>query len=383
MAARVQVDPRFFPWAVERARGDWEAFVARFAKLPEWVEGKSLPTYKQLEKFAAATHAPLGFFFLRDLPEEPLPVTDFRTLGGAELGAPSADLLDTIYGCQDRQDWYREFSRSIGEEAIAFVGSLSTETDPVTAAATIAQTLGFRLEDRKASSSWSEALRTLVQNCEEAGILVMISGIVGNNTRRRLNPSEFRGFCLPDERAPVVFVNGADSKSAQMFTLVHEVAHLWLGEGGVSNRTLSSRDGPKVEVWCNAVAAEVLVPLVALRAEFHRHASLEEEVRRLCRVFKVSSLVVLRRLFDAGFLTREQFDAQYGAEIKRLRTLQSERSSGGDFYNTEGVRVSRRFARALLLSTFEGNTLFRDASRLLGIKKTSTFNEFATRLRVF
>lgn len=382
MVTRVDVNPVFFEWAMTRARLEPEDLLGRFPKLIDWMAGEAKPTFKQLEKFASAAHAPIGFFFLPKPPEESVPIADFRTWGGAALQAPSADLLDTIYLCQQRQDWYRDFSRTAEEAAVPFVGTMTTSEEPSNAARKIRATLAFDLEARKACPTWSEALRKLVENCESAGILVMINGVVGNNTSRKLNPEEFRGFCLVDERAPLVFVNGADSKSAQMFTLMHEVAHLWLGEGGVSNLSLSARNKKPVEVWCNAVAAEVLVPLEALKTEFDGRAGLTEEVSRLCRLFKVSSLVMFRRLRDARFLSRARFDELYGAELSRLAQLQSEKSSGGNFYSTEAVRVSRRFASALLVSTFEGNTLFRDASRLLGIKKAATLDNFAAELGV-
>lgn len=382
MATRVDVKPVFFEWAMTRARLAPEELLGRFPKLEEWMAGAVNPTFKQLEKFASAVHAPIGFFFLPEPPEERVPIADFRTLGGAALPAPSADLLDTIYICQQRQDWYRDFSRTAGESAVPFVGTMTTSDEPSSAAREIRTTLGFDLGMRKACSTWSEALRKLVENCEATGILVMVSGIVGNNTHRILKPEEFRGFCLVDDRAPLVFVNGADSKSAQMFTLMHEVAHLWLGEGGVSNLSIDAPNKKPVEVWCNAVAAEVLVPLEALKSDFDGHARLVDEVSRLCRLFKVSTLVMLRRLWDARLVRREQFDELYGAELSRLDQLQSEKSSGGNFYNTEAVRVSRRFASALLVSTFEGNTLFRDASRLLGIKKAETLDHFAAQLGV-
>jgi Zn-dependent peptidase ImmA (M78 family) len=382
MAVRVPVNPEFFPWAVHRARGDMEDFALRFPKLTAWMAEGEQPTLKQLEKFAAATHAPIGFFFLPKPPHEALPIADFRTVGSAEVESPSADLLDTIYVCQQRQEWYREFSRSVGALRAAFVGSLTTATDTTEAAALITRELGFSLEVRKACKSWNEALRHLVTRCEASGILVMVSGIVGSNTKRVLDPEEFRGFCLVDDVAPVVFINGTDSKSAQMFTLMHEVAHLWIGQAGVSNLSLTGNSTRPVETWCNAVAAEVLVPLEELKREVDRTVALEAELKRLGRVFKVSSLVLLRRLLDANVLLRPAFDRAYGLELKRLSRIKAESSSGGDFYHTETVRVGRRFASALLVSTYEGNTLFRDASRLLGIKKAATLDEFASRLGV-
>lgn len=382
VSARVDVAPAFFPWAVERARGDWDEFARRFPMLPAWQEGRQKPTLKQLEKFASATHAPIGFFFLPEPPLEILPLRDFRTVGSAVLKRPSAALLDTIHVCQERQDWYRDFARQAGMAVLAFVGSASLEHAPARVAAEIATALGFSLDARRACSSADEAARYLVSKCEEHGILVMVSGVVGNNAHRLLDPEEFRGFCLVDALAPLVFVNGSDSKSAQMFTLMHEVAHLWLGAGGVSNVALDGVTSLAEERWCNAVAAEVLVPLAALAAEYDARASVDAEVERIARLYKVSRLVVIRRLLDAGLLAKAEYNAAYGREMARLAKLEKSASGGGDFYRTEAVRVSKRFATALLVSTHEGYTLFRDAARLLGIKKVSTLNEFASRMGV-
>ncbi len=208
MATRVEVKPELFLWALGRARLEPEALLASLPRLPEWLSGESQPTYKQLERFAARTHTPLGFFFLPSPPVEEVPIADFRTLRGKALRSPSADLLDTIYLCQERQDWYRDFSRAAGERPLAFVNSLTTDTNATEAALRMTRHLAFDLEARKACSSWAEAQRKLIANCEDAGILVMMSGIVGNNTSRILDTDEFRGFCLVDDRAPVVFVNG-------------------------------------------------------------------------------------------------------------------------------------------------------------------------------
>ncbi len=210
----------------------------------------------------------------------------------------------------------------------------------------------------------------------------MISGIVGNNTRRPLDPSEFRGFALVDERAPIVFVNGADTKAAQMFTVAHELAHVCLGQSALSNIQPSSTPSPsnEVEAWCNRFAAELLVPIASLRKEYRSLAALPDELKRLARSFKVSTLVILRRLYDLKALTKDQFRAAYEEELGRLTTYRP--ASGGNFYATQASRVGERFARALVTSTFEGQTLYRDAFHLLGFKRISTFEKLANQLGV-
>ena len=378
---RVNIRPELFRWAIERSGREPEELRARFKHLERWEQGEAHPTLKQLEDFARATHTPIGYFFLPAPPVEAVPIPDMRTIADAPAGRPSPNLLDTIYACQQRQDWYREYARAMGETPLLWVGSARISDDPVETATKMRAALQFDLDERAQMATWTEALRRFIEQAEEIGVLVMVSGIVGNNTHRKLDPQEFRGFALADDLAPLVFVNGADTKAAQMFTLGHELAHLWLGGSALSDATPNHEPSLEVERWCNAVAAEVLAPLAAVRAAFDPGAPLDVERDRLARRFKVSTLVVLRRLFDAGFLTWPAFREAYEAELERLVSI-PRGAGGGNFYWTELARVGRRFARAVVTSTLEGQTLYRDAFQMLGCSKHEAFRELGRRLGV-
>ena len=377
---RVKVQPTLLQWARQRSRRDVGDLESKFPKLEAWERGEWPPTFKQLEAFAKATYTPIGYLFLPQPPVEELPVTDFRTMGDVDVSRPSPDLLDTLYLCQQRQNWYRDEVRSAGEALLPFVGSLDTTADPVLAAARMRDALGFDVEQRRQVPTWTDALRHFIKQADGLGILVMVSGVVGTNTHRRLDPEEFRGFALSDPLAPLVFINGADTKAAQMFTLAHELAHLWLGESGISNLQVVSAPDHSSERWCNQVAAELLVPAELIRAEFNPGTGLCEETNRLARRFKVSSLVVLRRIHDVEGLQRDEFWSAYRAETDRLRELP--RSSGGNAVLNVGARVSKRLARALVVSTLEGRTSYTESFRLLGVKKLSTFESVADSLGV-
>ena len=378
-SVRAPVSPQVLAWARERSGLGVDELASRFPKLTEWERGELTPTLKQLEDFARATHTPVGFLFLSEPPEERVPIPDYRTMGDVGVRRPSPDLLDTIFACQQRQEWHRDFAQVTREDPVAFVGSLTTSVPVVEAAEQIRATLRFEPGER--GHTWSDALRTLVDHAEELGVLVMVSGVVGANTHRKLDPGEFRGFSLVDRLAPLVFVNGADTKAAQIFTLTHELVHLFLGETALDDADLRAAPSNPVERWCNQIAAEVLVPLGSLRDALSADVPVLDELESLARRFNVSTLVVLRRVHDAGRLSWDEYQTAYQEERARVMAILGERSgTGGNFFNTQPARVSKRFARAVIVSTLEGQTLHRDAFQMLGLKKLSTFEELASRL---
>jgi Zn-dependent peptidase ImmA (M78 family) len=368
-------------WAARRSRHDEPEIEKRFRKWSLWLSGEEQPTLKQLEDFARWTYTPIGYFFLPEPPQLALPVTDFRTGGDNFLAEPSNELLDTIYLCQQRQDWYRDYSRLHGLPLLNYVGSVSIYDPPERVAEAIRKKLALSVGDRLRLSNWINALRQLIVQMEEIGILVMSSSIVGSNSHRKLRVDEFRGFALADSLAPLVFLNASDSKAAQMFTLGHELAHIWLGESGISAPEAGLEPDQHIERWCNQVAAELLMPLNELHSVYDAEAEISEEIQRLARLFKISTLVALRRLFDAGYIDRSTLWLLYRQELERIRSL--ERSgNGGDFYRTLGARTGKLFARAVLTSTLEGQTLFQDAFRMLGVRKTATFYNAAREMGV-
>jgi Zn-dependent peptidase ImmA (M78 family) len=377
---RVDIKPELLMWARERAGLETDALAHRFPKLEAWQLGTVTPTLKQVEDFAKATHTPIGFLFLQEPPVEEIPIPDFRTIRDKAISRPSPDLLDMIYVCQQRQEWYRDFARSERASPLPFVGSASLSTSVESTASIMRHALGFDLDQRRRIPTWTDALRLFIGQADEAGIMVMCSGVVLNNNTRRLDPEEFRGFALSDSHAPLVFINGADTKAAQMFTLAHELAHIWLGQSAVSDAQVSLVPEHQVERWCNNVAAELLVPLAVLKQEYDRGLDLRVSLDRLARRFKVSTLVILRRIHDAGGLTRDEFWREYETELKRLLAIS--KRSGGNFYLTQAARVSKRFARALVVSTLEGQTLHRDAFRMLGFAKLETFKKLGRSLGV-
>lgn len=385
MADRIKIAPELLTWAVNRANLTDEVLARRFPDFSSWVANDFGPTLKQLENFASATHAPFGTFFMNEPPTEALPIPDFRTPTNSHVGAPSADLLDTIYICQMRQEWYRSFAISRDYDRLPFVGAVEPRGSVEPAASEIRSALSFGLEGRSRVGTWEQSRLDLISAIEDIGVLVMVSGIVGNNTHRVLDPSEFRGFALSDEYAPVIFVNGADTQAAQIFTLIHELAHIWSGDSALSDVPVATSGANETELWCNAVAAEVLIPIQSLLAEFRGQAT-PEEISRLARFYKVSALVVIKRIFDAGRLDWDEFRFIYDEERARVIAITDEKrksGGGGNYYYTQPRRLSPQFTRAVITDTLEGGTLHRDAYELLGTRKHETFVKLGEQVGVF
>ena len=345
-------------------------------KFLQWLEGKNQPTLRELEDFARKTRTPLGYFFLSEPPEERLPIPHFRTIADERVRRPSPDLLDTVHSMERRQEWMREYLIDQGDEPLSFVRSAGLGDDTRDVANKIRSALKLEQGWAALNRTWEYALDNLRDVMEEAGIFVVFNGIVGNNTHRILEPKEFRGFVMVDEYAPLVFVNGADFKAAKLFTLAHELAHIWFGSSAAFDlRKMQPADDP-TELACNRVAAEFLVPEAELRQIWSSVRRQPEPFQALARHFKVSEIVAARRALDLQLITRKQFFDFYQNYPRRDKPTE-----GGDFYNNQNSRVGQRFARMVVGAVKEGRLLYREAYRLTDLYGKS-FHKYASLLGV-
>lgn len=376
---RVTVRPAMLRWACERAGFDIGSLSHRIPQLPAWERGEKQPTFKQLEAFARATHTPFGFLFLAEPPEEHLPIPDLRTLAHRPA-RPSPDLLDTIYAMQRRQDWLRE-ERLEGEaDFLEFVGNAHLNDEPMAVGQEMRRTVGLGDGWAGEVPSWEEAVSELRRRIEGLGVMAVVNGVVGNNTHRKLDVQEFRGFALTDRYAPLIFVNGADAKSAQMFTLAHELAHVWLGPAGEG---ISGFEGifpgnDRIEKFCDQAAAEFLVPAREFKERWREMKATPDPFERVARCFKVSPIVAGRRAMDLRLVNRETFFDFYDAYTKRERR-RAKAAGGGDFYNNQNTRVGAAFATSVIRAAMGGRLSFKEAYDLTGLRG-GAFQEYARRL---
>lgn len=371
MATTASINPDILAWARRRTGMSLES-LSQAMKVPEerlahWESGKTGPTFAQARTLAAKLHIPFAYFYLSAPPEEDLPIPDLRTLGDRIPERFSPEFRDLISDVLYKYDWYREERIREGFEALPFIASFAnSRTHPDAVAGDIRDKFGVE-SLRATARNPDDYLTRLVRRAEDLGIWVLRSGIVGNNTHRPLAVEEFRGFAIADHVLPLVFLNARDARAAQIFSLMHEVAHLWIGRSGVSNPALTQRgdaSAQNVEAVCNAIAAEVLVPHESLLNAWDKGLDIAANARGLTSRYRVSSVVIARRVYDLGLVDYEAFVAFFQEETAKWRKL----SGKGDFNRSSAARFGRDFRHAVVMKAMSGDLLWREAAALLNVK---------------
>jgi len=379
----VTLQPEVLKWVRERGGLDIPVLAGRMkvkeSAVFQWEDNGEI-TLPRAKKLASYCRTPLGYLFLSEPLVDRLPIPDFRTVSDEHVSRPSPDLLDTVLSMQRRQAWMRDFLIEEAADRIPFVGTATMDQKPERIALSMRSAIGMEDDWAKKITTWTEALRNLREKIETAGILIFINGIVGNNTHRKLDPEEFRGFVLCDDYAPLVFINGSDARSAQMFTIAHELAHIWLGQEGVSNLEAMMPASQTIEQFCNKVAAEFLIPFRELEKYWDEAKVNSEPYNFLARIFKVSPVVAARRCLDADFIDKDTFFRFYNDYMIDERRVQKAKS-GGDFWRTQNVRIGHRFGSAVVIAAKEGRLLYNDAYRLTDLKG-KTFEKYASNIGI-
>lgn len=373
MRTEVNINADMITWAIARAGHDLHEFLIDSPRISDWLEDKKKPTVKQLEKFSHKVHIPFGYLFLQNPPKENLPIPFFRTGNNKEENV-SLNVYDTILLMQRRQEWLKNYLKENEFETLEYVGKFNSKSNPLDIVKDLRHTLGLRENWAKEFSTWEKSLEFLTTKIEEAGIILSFNSIVENNTSRPIKVEECRGFVLVDEMSPFMFINSADGKAAQMFTIVHELAHIWTGESaGFDFRKLQPADDP-IELLCDKVAAEFLVPKETFNIEWE----INSDIKKLSRYFKVSPIVIARRALDLGKIPKKDFFKFYNSYIEQVRFKKENQSGGGDFYATSKKRISLTFAAHINQAVKTDKLLYRDANKLTGLKG-DTYHKFLTK----
>ena len=287
---------------------------------------------------------------------------------------PSADFIDVLYDARRKQQWYREYVQDEGMGPLPFVGRFPLSDYPRVIDVADDMRAAIGMDDaRQKAKTHLQFLSFLTEAAGGIGILVLRSGKIGHNIHRKLDVDEFRGFALIDDFAPLVFVNSADNFAARIFTLAHELAHVWIGESGISNPTtigMTLREDNRINRFCNQVAAELLIPSASFVKKWQQGGTVEENITAMSGFYHVSRTAVLIRAYEHELLPEET----YRLQLERLRQWESQepKGSGGSFWNNFLASNSRALVHAVLTSAAEDRVSERDAATLLSLTNRKT-----------
>lgn len=384
MRAMIQHD--ILRWAIERTQISIEVLSQKLSvktdKIEKWINGESKPTFKQAQNLAEKLHIPFGYLFLSEPPKEELPIPDFRTIKNEPTYHISPYLTELIFDLDRKQHWYREYMIDNGYEPLSFVGSASASMPVASLAHKIKELIRWQDAFEK-SKSKEDFIYEISRHVEKIGIMVMRSSYAGSATQHTVKVEELRGLAIADSYAPLIFLNSADTRSAQVFTLAHELVHIWIGESGISDLDFLSKHQEHIEKYCNDVAAEILIPEEELKKLWDSSSSVIQNCKKIATRYYISDFVVLKRAYDLRIINYGMYKKLYDYLTEEWQKIkEQQKSSGGNYYNTKPAKESKRFSTAVVESALEGKLFYRDAMQLLNIKSTKTFESYAKELGV-
>lgn len=384
-AVHVNIQPEILIWVLNQAQEDVLG-IKWVDNIRQWIAGTKIPTFRQIETVSKKTKIPLGYFFLLKPPKEQFELMEYRTIESKELHSPSRNLIDTIQEMEMIQDWMRNYRKDLGYDILPFVGKGKKCFDKEEIAMKIRNYLGVQDCWYEKCNTMRDAFQFIRNKLEESGILVMMNGVVGKNTHRKLDVNEFRAFAMADDWAPLIFINASDSQGARIFSLLHEAVHIWMGEDDLFNDRKHSTEGLReIEIICNAVAGELLVPqhkFIKKWKEVNHVEDVLSHVTELSKYFHCSEAVIARKALDNKKIDKSMYRQIVKKTIENYQEQKErEKNTGGNYYNTMGSRLDGCFVRAIFESVKMGRISYTEAYRLTNTSR-KTFLEVVKRLGV-
>lgn len=365
------LNPTVLRWARERSGRSVEEVAKKLGKpaalVEAWEEGSSAPTYAELERLAYdVVKRPVAVFFFPAPPPEPKPDESFRTLPGFEIEKLTAHTRLAIRRARADQLALGELfeGRNPADRPLLAEMRIDPRGDVADVAQRLRSFVGITLEEQ--TSTWRserEALDRWREAFENSGIFVF---------KDALKQKSISGFCLYDAVFPVIVLNNSTSFTRQIFTLLHEAGHLLARTGGITVGDLeylrALQGEPRdIEVFCNRLAAEVLVPMSDFSLRARGIQPTDSAVAALARTYRVSREVVLRRFLDRGLVSASLYEEkarEWTADFERA----SEGGGGGDFYRTQASYLSPKLLGEVMRRYLRGAIDATDAASFLGVK---------------
>jgi Zn-dependent peptidase ImmA (M78 family)/transcriptional regulator with XRE-family HTH domain len=379
MAEKAFITPNVLKWARESAKMTELIAAAKVSvtveKLKEWEDGINQPTIRQAQTLAKAYKRPFALFFLPDIPRDFQPLQDFRKSGSKSLTTSSIFIIREI---QQKQAWLSDVFSDNQEEKLQFVGRYTINDNPQDVAKNILETLNINPSFYKSDNP----IKEWIDAAETNGIFISRTSFI--HSRLKLDSDELQGFAIADPYAPFVFVNSEDWNAPQLFTLVHELAHIWIAETGISNdvepEIKNKGKFHPVELFCNEVAANALMPkelVLNFGAESFRSS---KDVFRISKQLGVSSFALLVRALNLNIVSistyqqlKKQADIDFAEFLKReaekkAKQKVKENPGGPNYFLLQLNRNSRLFTQTVL-DAFRGGFIEPTlASNLLNVQ---------------
>lgn len=374
MSDKAFITPNVIKWARESAKMSSEIAASKMGikleKLLEWEEGKDQPTIKQAEKLAKIYKRPFAVFFLTNPPRDFQVLQDFRRPTSKPLSTASIFIIREI---QEKQSWMKELCEEKKEPKLSFVGKFSLNDNPEIIAKDILNTL----EIEPMNYSKNNPILEWILKAEKKGIFISRTSLI--HSRLKLDSDEIQGFSIADAYAPFVFVNSEDWDAPQLFTLVHELAHIWIAQSGISNEIeveVSQKDAlHPVEIFCNEIAANALMPKELMKKNGVRVFNSFDELYKTSRNFGVSAFAFLYRAYKLEIISLEKYRALKKQAEKAFKEFeqkelmkkekQKEQKGGPNPYLMRLNKNSRLFTQIVLDSFRNGDIEPTEASNLL------------------
>lgn len=385
VAEKAYITPNVLKWARESAHMTLGIAAAKVnvspARLAEWEEGKDQPTIRQAETLAKAYRRPFALFFLPEIPRDFLPLQDFRRQNAGELGTASVFIIREI---QQKQAWISEVNEEGGGEPLTFIGKYTISDDPGIVAKDILSTLNI---DPLAYST-DKPIKEWIDKAESKGIFISRTSFI--HSRLTLDSDEMQGFTIADRFAPFVFLNSEDWDAPQLFTLVHELAHLWIAASGISNDIAPEINKGKlhpVELFCNEVAANALMPAQVMDLLDNYAFSSSAELFRAARKLGVSSFALLVRGFNlrrislikyAALRRDAENDFQLFLQKEKEKKEKQKLSTGGPNPYLLRLNKNSRLFTQIVLDAFHGGRIAATQASSLLNTKVNNFHKLET-----
>ncbi len=400
MREAVQINPALLVWARKTAGLSLEEAAEKLGlkdtqklsatdKLRRMEDGSLSITEVQLAKAAAVYRRPLVAFYLPNPPTRGERGEDFRTIS-SEISSRENALLDALMrDVRARQQMVRELLLGEAAEPRPFVASARPEYGARKVAAAIRNTLEITEEEQRAAKYPAALFNLLRAAAERAGVYVLLLGDLGSH-HSDIGEDVFRGFALADDIAPFVVINDNDAMTARAFTLMHELAHIWIGASGVSG-PLNMLSENAIERFCNAVAGEFLLPVDVSTLPDLRGADAQTVLRtaaQIANIWNVSEGVVTYRLLSersisdevAGDLFR-MFAARWREEKKRRKEKGKDSDGGPNFYIVRRHRLGDALLSVVRRAIQDETITHTRAAKILGVSPPSVDQLLQDRIR--